>query len=112
MAESTTSQVLALLSRKEMTTEELRKELAKSRATVDNAVKWLRREKKICIVRYERTGVAPLRFLGIGDTDAPRPSPRTKQEIRAAKQARRKKERERLQQAAFKPRRDIAASWF
>ena len=117
---SVSRKVLACLSKKPMTTDELSKELATARSTVANALKELKQNKKICVARYEYTGVKPVAYWGIGTVDAPRPSPQTPEQIRAKKKERdrirrqeaREEEERRKEGFKFKPRRDIAASWF
>lgn len=108
--------VLACLSKKPMTTDELSKELATARSTVANALKELRHNKKICVNRYAYTGVKPVAYWGIGTVDAPRPGPQTPEQRKAKKLAAKKKAQEEAKRLAqiseFKPRRDIAASWF
>ena len=113
---SVSRKVLACLSKKPMTTDELSKELATARSTVANALKELKQNKKICVKEYAYTGVKPVAYWGIGTVDAPRPGPQTSEQRKAKKSAARKKAREEAAKQAqvpeFKPRRDIAASWF
>ena len=112
--------VLFCLRDKAMTTDQLAKELAAARSTVVNALKDLKQDKKICVSRYEQTGVKPVTYWGIGTVDAPRPKPQTVAQRSAKKNARdrarrreAREEEERLKEGfKFKPRRDIAASWF
>lgn len=108
--------VLACLSKNPMTTDELAKELATARSTVANALKELRQSKKICVKKYAYTGVKPVAYWGIGNVDAPRPSPQTPEQRSAKKREAKKRAQEEakrlMQVPEFKPRRDIAASWF
>lgn len=112
--------VLFCLRDKAMTTDELAKELEVARSKVVSALKDLKQDKKICVARYEQTGVKPITYWGIGTVDAPRPKPQTVAQRTAKKSARdrarrreMREEEERLKVASeFKPRRDIAASWF
>ena len=117
MTDTVCAQIIALLKRKEMTIEELRRELVVARSTVNNMVKYLRQEKRVCVVRYEYTGVKPVRYLGLGAVDAPRPSPMSREEKnrrrREAKAREREAEQKRLQTPTqITVRRDVAASWF
>lgn len=108
--------VLACLSKNPMTTDELAKELTTARSTVANALKELKQNKKICVARYEYTGVKPVAYWGVGYVDAPRPSPQTPEQRSAKKREARRKARAEAKKIEvvpeFKPRRDIAASWF
>lgn len=108
--------VLACLSKNPMTTDELAKELATARSTVANALKDLKQRKKICVKKYAYTGVKPVAYWGIGEVDAPRPSVQTPEQRNAKRREwRRKAQEEAMKLSAlpdFKPRRDIAASWF
>lgn len=109
--------ILMKLRKGQMTTDELTKELRAARSTVNNAINELHRKKRICIVRWVRTGSSPMRYWGIGDQDAERPPLLTKEEISQRKKEMRiqqKKEQERMQALAtnFTPRRDPAAAWF
>jgi hypothetical protein len=106
------ARIVALLKIREMTTEELRQELAVARSTVDNMVKYLRQEKRVCVVRYAYTGVKPVRYLGLGAVDVPKPPPLSSAESSQRKrEARKRREEANKAQPSFTPRRDIAASW-
>ena len=101
---------LDLLREGPMTTEQIRAGLGTSRSTANNVIKHLRGTARICIVRYERTGVKPVAYFGLGKTDAPRPQPITAEEKNRRRREAKARELARLE---YKPtiRRDIAASW-
>lgn len=108
--------ILLRLKKESMTTDQLAKDMRCSRSTVADALNQLKKSKLVCIVRYQKTGVSPIRFWGIGEVDAPKPPTMTPAEILAQKRERRERlrlEREAAAQspARWKPHRDIAASW-
>ncbi len=110
MTDTLSDRTLDLLRDGPLTTEQIRAGLAVSRSTTNNVVRHLRDRGVVCIVRYERTGVKPVAYFGLGKTDAPRPLP-----ITAEEKNRRRREAKAREKAAleYKPiiRRDIAASW-
>ena len=110
MTDSLSDRTLWMLRDGPMTTEEIRAHLAVSRSTANNVIKHLRETKRVCVVRYEPTGVKPIAYYGLGKTDAPRPLPMSQEE-----KNRRRREAKAREKAAleYKPviRRDIAASW-
>ena len=107
--------VLALIQQRQMTTDEISKELKITRSTIVNALNELKKDKMACIARYQYTGVKPAAYWGVGNVDAPRPSAQTKEQRSARKREERRRRLEREKQLAavqeFKPRCDIAASW-
>lgn len=109
--------ILMKLRRGQMTTDELTKELRAARSTVTNAINELHRKKRICIIRWVKTGSSPMRYWGLGDQDAERPPLMTRDQINERKREtrkRQKQEQELMQSASpkFTPRRDPAAAWF
>jgi hypothetical protein len=108
--------IMYRLKKQSMTTDELAKDMRAARSTVAAALKELHNKKRICIVRWVRTGSSPMRYWGIGDQDAAKPStvtPEQKAERKREARRRQKEEQERINQAPnFIPRRDPAAAWF
>lgn len=111
MSDTLSDRVLWMLRDGPMTTEEIRANLVTSRTTANNVIKHLRGKGLVCIVRYEKTGVKPVAYFGLGAVDVPRPPTITPEEKNRRKREARMRERERL--LSMKPaiRRDIAASW-
>ena len=111
MSDTLSDRVLWMLRDGPMTTEQIRANLVTSRTTANNVIKYLRSLGKVCIVRYEKTGVKPVAYLGLGAVDVPRPPIITPEEKNRRKREARMLERERL--LSMKPaiKRDIAASW-
>lgn len=112
MSDTLSDRTLWMLRDGPMTTEQIRAGLAVSRSTANNVIKHLRGTARICVVRYERTGVKPVAYFGLGKTDAPRPPTITAEEKNRRKREARQRERERMSQMPTTTiRRDIAASW-
>lgn len=113
---SVRKKILAYLAKNEATTDDLARELVTARSTVASTLKDLRKEKKIRIRRYAYTGAKPVAYWGLGEGDAPRPAVQTLEERNARKREWRRLAKEQAQKLEekpeFKPRRDIAASWF
>ncbi len=94
-----------------MTTEQIRQGLGVSRSTTNNVIKYLRGTARVCVVRYEKTGVKPVAFFGLGRVDVPRPLPITREEKNQRKRDARRLRRGLEVVIPSGPRRDIAASW-
>lgn len=109
------ARVLAMVQQQPMTTDQLVQELGIARSTVASALKDLKRDCKVCVARYEYTGVKPVTYWGAGVADADRPSTQTREQRNAKKREWRRRAREQAEQLSrtqeWKPRRDIAASW-
>ena len=111
MTDSLSDRALLMLKRSQMTTEQIRAGLGTSRSTANNVIKHLRNKGLVCIVRYEKTGVKPVAYFGLGNTDALRPSPMTRDEKNQRKRDARRMQRGLAVIVPSGPRRDIAASW-
>jgi hypothetical protein len=111
MSDTLSDRVLWMLRDGPMTTEQIRQELGVSRSTTNNVIKYLRGTARVCVARYERTGVKPVACFALGREDAPRPMPITPAEKNRRRKEAKARERERLLHVNPVIKRDIAASW-
>lgn len=105
------SRIFSILSKSNMTADQIVEEVKAPRSTVIVAINALKKQGKICIHSYQKTVSSPVRIWTIGSVDAERPNNMTVEQ-RNERQRQKRKEKKAASKQKFTPRRDIAASWF
>jgi len=96
-----------------MSTQQLAVNMRVAYSSVREALVELKKSKEVCVVSWTKTVAHPIRYWGVGSSDAPRPPPITKEErLQKRRDARKRASEQETESRTVVPRRDPAAAWF